>query len=79
MYIIRLQRIKDPKKALKYKIIVIKKGSAVHSQAYSALLGYYNKDSNIVKVRIDLLYQWLGLGANLSTPAKRLLGSMLKI
>ena len=56
MYIIRFQKFSN-KISLKYKIIVIKKGSAPNSQNFVDLIGYYNKDSNIIKLKMDLFYK----------------------
>ncbi len=56
MYIIRFQRF--PKGvSLKYKIIVIKRGSSPNSQAFVDLIGYYNKDSNLLKLKMDAFYK----------------------
>lgn len=78
MYIIRFQKYKQSGH-LKYKIIVIKKGAAVQNQSFVDSLGYYNKDSNIIKLKIDLFYKWLGRGAEISSPVYKLLGTVLKI
>jgi ribosomal protein S16 len=56
MYIIRFQKLQK-RISLKYKIIVIKRGSAPNSQRFVDLLGYYNKDSNLIKIKMDLFYK----------------------
>ncbi len=78
MYTVRLQKLPGGV-SLRYKIIVIRHGKKVSSQKFKEVLGYYNKDSNIIKVKMDSLYHWLGKGAILSTPVYKLLGNIIKL
>lgn len=56
MYIIRFQSFGSNPLKKRYKIIVIKKGAAVNSQAFKLLLGYYNQKDDTIKVDLVNFY-----------------------
>jgi hypothetical protein len=69
MYILRLVN----KTSNYQELVVIKKGKALKSKGYEARVGSYNRKTNLLLLKYDLLWKWVGLGCHFSTSAYNLL------
>lgn len=80
MYTIRLRKKRKSTRTFSkdiLEIILIKKTKALYSNSQRITLGIFNKKTNIVSVQLDILYFWVGFGANFSNSSYKILNPLL--
>lgn len=80
MYTIRLRKKRNSSSTFSkniLEIILVEKKKALYSNAYKVKFGTYNKKTNIVSVKLDILYLWVGFGAVFSMSSHKILKDLI--
>lgn len=59
------------------EIILVEKKKALYSNAHKIKLGTYNKRTNIVSIKLDIVYFWIGFGVDFSMSSFKILKGLI--